>query len=35
LYALYGLKKNVERLFTKRRRTHKTMDEAKSESTSL
>ncbi|NHN35112.1 CDP-diacylglycerol--serine O-phosphatidyltransferase [Paenibacillus agricola] len=35
LYALYGLKKNAERLFTKRKRARKTMDEAKSETNSL
>jgi CDP-diacylglycerol--serine O-phosphatidyltransferase len=36
LYALYGLKKNVERLFTKRkRRNGKSIDEVKSETTSL
>lgn len=35
LYALYGLKKNVERLFPKRRRKNKSMDEANSETRSL
>jgi CDP-diacylglycerol--serine O-phosphatidyltransferase len=35
LYALYGLKKNVERLFTKRRRARKSMDEVKSETPSI
>lgn len=35
LYALYGLKKNVERLFRKRRRENKNIDEVKSETRSL
>ncbi|WP_028552042.1 CDP-diacylglycerol--serine O-phosphatidyltransferase [Paenibacillus sp. UNC451MF] len=35
LYALYGLKKNVERLFPKRRRKNKSVDEANSETRSL
>lgn len=35
LYALYGLKKNVERLFTKRRRKNKNMDEVNSETRSM
>ncbi|MCR8636333.1 CDP-diacylglycerol--serine O-phosphatidyltransferase [Paenibacillus radicis (ex Xue et al. 2023)] len=35
LYALYGLKKNVERLFTRRKRKNKSLDEVKSETTPL
>ncbi|MFE5324625.1 CDP-diacylglycerol--serine O-phosphatidyltransferase [Paenibacillus sp. NPDC056579] len=35
LYALYGLKKNVERLFPKRRRKNKSMDEVNSETRSM
>jgi CDP-diacylglycerol--serine O-phosphatidyltransferase len=35
LYALYGLKKNVERLFSRRKRKRKSIDEVNSETTSL
>jgi CDP-diacylglycerol--serine O-phosphatidyltransferase len=35
LYALYGLKKNVERLFTSRKRKRKSLEDVKSESGSL
>jgi CDP-diacylglycerol--serine O-phosphatidyltransferase len=35
LYALYGLKKNVERLFTMGKRKRKSVEEVKSETTSL
>ncbi|PZE19165.1 CDP-diacylglycerol--serine O-phosphatidyltransferase [Paenibacillus xerothermodurans] len=35
LYALYGLKKNVERLFRRRKRKMESMDDAKSETGSL